>query len=848
MDFSKIHTYILSKSLFMLLISMIMVLYTKSQHLVINEIMSSNATTIADEDGDYEDWIELYNGTDSVINLTGYTLSDNLANPDKWIFPNITIGPNEYLLIFASGKNRTTGDFLHTNFSISKDGENIILSNNQGIIVDYFGAIYIPTDKSYGRKFDGSVDLVYFHQPSPGAANQGETFSTLLSPVIFSKHGGFYAEDFFLSLSHPDPETVIIYTLDGSEPDINNLDGSTYIYKNTYPYSPEDSFGDFLESSYKSNIYLNPIEITNRTDSPDKLSQISSTVRNQYYFPESPIFKGITVRAVAMKDNAYSDLIQTNSYFITPKGRDKYPLPVISFSLQENYLFDYYDGIYTAGVDTDLWREQNPNEEMNWWNFPANYRRRGVDYEYPANFEFFPEESANSAINQIVGCRIHGGANRAQPMKSLRLYARSRYGNSHLEHKIFPSLNDTFFKRLILRNSGNDYGLTYIRDAVMQSLISHLNFDTQAYQPSIVFINGEFWGIHNIRERYDKHYLNRVYGVNEDEIDLLELNAWVKEGDAFHYYYMIDFILTNDISNNANYQHLSGLMDIDNFINYQISQIYINNTDWPGGNIDYWRKRTSEFMPDAPLGHDGRWRWLLFDTDYGFGYHGGNDAYKFNTLEFATTPDGSGWPNPPWSTLLLRTLLENEQFKTKFIEKFEYHIINTFDTQRVLNTIDSIADKIEPLIDCHSHRWHKNNLTYDKWQGYIDVMRNFAENRPCYMIYHLVHFFEISDDTFCAGICDTISFYTPEIEDTFTFSLYPNPTNGIINIEFEDSTFIQDISIYDMTGRLVKSVNINDYIIPKITVNCANFGTGNYIARVTSSKSVKYKKFVVVNN
>lgn len=769
----------------LLLLILIMNFNTEAQTIVINEILASNATGITDEDGDNEDWIELYNYGEEDIDLSGFYLSDDYDDPFMWEIPDVSIEAGGFILFWASGKDRKDPDApLHTNFRIAQSGEEILLTNPEGTRIDELEPTEIPTDISYGRKPDGSDDWYYFEEPTPGYTNNTEGFSEILKPPIFSKKGGFYTKSFNLELSHDDPDVEIIYTLDGSEPCINNLNGTTYYYKNQYPQNPGNPFGDLIPATYKSKKYNEPINIKYRTFENDKLTQISTTWHlYPDYFPENNVDKANIVRAKAFKKGAIPSSEKTHAYYINLEKQDKYSLPVIFINLNEDYLFDYYKGIYVAGVDFDKWRENNPDQKAD-GHASANYRRRGIEFEYPANFQYFEATKKDAIINQNIGIRIHGGWSRSNPLKSLRLYARNKYTNSTLDHAFFNDTTHDSFKRLILRNSGNDYFSTFFRDALIQNIVSHMNFDTQAYQPAILFINGEYWGIHNIRERYDKHYLNRVYGVDPDNIDLLTGSSYSKEGDSEHYTSTINYIEEYGLKEDEHYEYILTRIDTENFIDYQIANIYANNTDWPGNNIDFWRLRTEKFHEDADYGHDGRWRWLLFDTDFGFGLSGEEKASKHNALTFATEEGGTGWPNPDWSTFLLRELLKNEQFKTKFITRFADQLNSGFTPKRTINLINEFKKQLEPEIEQHIERWSKPDCK-DVWKNNIAVMTDFAENRPRYQRNHIIDYFDL-DGTFNVKLDVSnqlkghIRINTIEIE-SFTpgVSKYPYPWNGI---------------------------------------------------------------------
>ncbi len=578
-----------------------------------------------------------------------------------------------------------------------------------------------------------SVVLVFLNPFTELSAHADSTQT--LSAVQFSHPSGFYNTGFGLTLSHSDPEAIILYTLDGSEPDTSNINGRTFRYKNQYRQQFNQPDGPLLNASYVSVQYESgsPIEIVNRTSSTNVVSMKSSTFdATPSYFPNYNIPKGTVVRARAYSAQLSSP-ITSNTYFVFAGGRSTFNIPVISISIQEDYLFDYNIGVYNAGIDFDSWRQNSfagPDGST-----PANYRRRGDQWEYPAHFEFFEPGVESPVLSQLIGIRIHGGWSRADPFKTLRLYARSDYGVSRFRHQIFPEQTYDNYNRLLLRNSGNDRGTTMLRDAAIQAVVEHMNFDTQAYRPAIVFINGEYWGIHNIRERLDHHYLSRVYGIESDKIDILEANASVVEGTDQHYRAMVGFIRLHSPAVEANFDSIKTLMDIDNFMDYHIAQIYVSNLDWPGNNIDYWRYQTDGYQPDAPYGHDGRWRWLMYDTDFGFGLYSSNPSH-YNSLAAALATNGPSWPNPEWSTILLRRLLLNNGFKNDFINRFADQLNTGFLPERVHQIIDTFADLIEPEMSEHSRRW-RSPSNVSNWRNEVNRMKTWVSERPIHMRTHI---------------------------------------------------------------------------------------------------------------
>lgn len=686
---------------------------------VINEIQASNTGTVADEDGDYEDWIEIYNGGSQSVNLSGYGLSDDPERPFRWVFPDITILPDEYLLVWASGKNRIDPSGpLHTGFSISSEGEDITLTDPEGEPAGKIPAAYIPVDISYGRETTGGSDLVYFMKPTPGYANHDESFQGITEPPEFSVPGGFYNGTRIVGISHSDPEAVIRYTVDA-----------------TLPHSLSPVYQDPLELGSLVGV-SNGISMI-RTNPPEVPESI------EWYPPVDEIDKAHVIRAVAFKPGYISSPAATATYFIDLLSS----LPVFSIVTDDDNLFDHNKGIYVPG----LIYEQNGYGEGWYGQNNANYFQRGMEWEIPVSLEFM--EEGVISFSQDIGIRIHGGGTRALPMKSLRLYARGGYGATHMEHDFFSGQGDQSFSRLILRNSGQDFfgPGTLLRDGFMQKLAGPLGIPIQDYSPSVVFLNGEYWGIHNIRERYDHHYFERKYDIPEEHLDYLENNQVVINGSDGHYSDMITFVEENSLSDPESYEYLQELMDVENYTDYYIVNIFCNNIDWPGHNIMYFRYN-GEQLNNPSYGKDGRWRWALNDFDFGFGNTSGLYPYNQNTLVHATDPDGTDWPpNPPWSTFLIRSLLGNEEFKTGFINRFGDLLNSVFQPEYMMGFLEEMKRVIEPEISRHMRRWQYPAAGMNEWQENIDRMMRFAERRPEYQTSHIIDYFEL-EGTFSLNI------------------------------------------------------------------------------------------------
>lgn len=533
--------------------------------------------------------------------------------------------------------------------------------------------------------------------------------------LVFSHPAGVYTSAFSLTLTTGYSQGVIRYTTDGSDP------------KST------------------SAQYTAPITIKNRTTEPNKLSNIINIMDGSwgwYWPPSTSVFKGNVIKAQVFTSSGepLTDVI-TNSYFVNTSYGN---LPIISLVTDEANLFDSSTGIYSAD----------------------NYGKKGSEWERPVHFEMI--EDGEAVISQNMGIRIHGGATRNMAQKSLRLYAKKGYdaANPIVNYDIFEGRAktatgdiNTTFKRLLLRTSSNDNDSTLIRDSMMQSLMHDTNVDTQAYRQTVVFINGEFWGIYNIRERHDDESVKVKYNIDDvNDIGILEfpygcnnvpedydttIAAMVEDYNAYMEMWNW-FNNTNSLASSESYEKAQTFMDIDSFIDYYIADIYVNNTDWPGNNNQMWRFRTDypASSDDAGSCQDGRWRFMLKDTDFGFGRFGEDSSVDSLNRLINTT-----WTNdfnPAWSTLFFRRLLTNSEFKEKFVNRF-CDLINTNFTPSVVNAVvDEMQGNISGTMQQQVERWGTIG-SVGIWNNNISELKSFANSRPDNMRKQLKSTFDLGN-------------------------------------------------------------------------------------------------------
>jgi len=249
----------------------------------------------------------------------------------------------------------------------------------------------------------------------------------------------------------------------------------------------------------------------------------------------------------------------------------------------------------------------------------------------------------------------------------------------------------------------------------MTSLMEGSGLDVQAFQPMACYLNGEYWGFYNIREKLNEHYVESKKGVNSDDVTFLEIRGAAKTGNNKEYLDLYDFIEENNLTDEENYTYVSDRIDIENFIMYQVAQIFVCNTDWPGNNIKYWNS------PDT------KWQWLLFDMDFGFDFSFWNPTeVNHNTLAHALASNGPNWPNPPWSTLILRKLIVNLEFRNAFVNRFADELNSRFLPDNVTAKLDSVVAIVSNEMPKHVDRWGGSMYT---WNDEIDKIKTFAQAR-----------------------------------------------------------------------------------------------------------------------
>ncbi len=750
---------------------------------VINEVQSSN-TSLPDQYGQPMDWVEIHNPTDTAISLEGYYLSDSTSNRLKFQFGDVTISAGGFLVVWCGQANDfpTTGPYPQgevraTTFNISSGGEPIVLTAPDAVTtVDEFPAKVIGAGRTLGRGTGGDFGTLFFYDsPTFGLDNTTSgTPAVVPDPPAFSLPAGCYTQsEISVAISLP-PDVAngeIRYTLDGSEPTADSpvygapltLDSSTA--RNNNAYIPTNNNGDPGPPFYEG-----------------------------WQPPASQPFRINVLRARVFAPGAAPGRVQTASYIQHPSGAARYSIPVVSVVTDPANLFGNERGIYVPG----------------WYN---NMFQEGSAWERPGNIEFF-EPDGSLAFSGTIGLRLHGNTTRSRPRKSLRVYARNPYGESVFQHRIFPQKDIERFDTFLLRNGGNDWGNSLFRDALVTALAAPTGLDIQASRPAVVFLSGEYWGIHNLRDRIDEGYFFHHYGLGSTGFSQIEViptsdNSIVvaDNGDpagVADFQALLDRASGAGFADDAGYAHLASRIDIDNYIDYNVFEIWSGNTDWPGNNYRLWRSVSAETSPGANPRHDGRWRWILFDTDFALGadffYVPGHKSdvtamAQFNSLAHATSTGGEVFSNKELATRLFRRALENTGFRNKFINRFADLLNTRLSATHAEAKLDEFVALYGPEVSEHVDRWRQ---PYN-WSNDVARIRGYMQARPAAVRGHIAGKF---------GLPGTAEL-TVDVDDAERGSVQVN------TVLVDPSTAGVPGNAYPWTGTYFRGVPVTLTAVPK---------------------------------
>lgn len=508
------------------------------------------------------------------------------------------------------------------------------------------------------------------------------------------------------SLTFPNQTLDISF---GRQPDASNIlkffgeptpsASNTTIGLNLVSISADVNFS--LEGGFYSNSFQLTLSSSNGTGIIRYTTDGSKpSSKSQQFTTQINISANTVVRARLFEDGKIPGKTITNSYFIGESRN----LPAISFVADPTFLWDRQVGIYLN-----------------------SYK----DREIPISLEFFPKNSRDYHLD--AGMKIGGENIFRFAQKPLNIYARGDYGSTHLSYKIFDDLPYTEFKQLYLRNGGDDWPSTLIRDGMLQTVLKdRVDNPMMAFKPSVLYLNGKYWGIHDIREKIDDQFFLLHYNTAPVNLDHIDDLYRVYAGDSTEFVNLVNFAASNGLADSANYVYVSSKIDIHSLMDFVIVQDFLANTSW-GHNREMWRDRKDQKL----------WQWIMVDFDRGFNLNN----ISLNQLSDLYNNFG-----------LFRQLCANDKFKNEFIQRYAEHLNHTFEPARVINKIDSVKTIIQNEMPKHIQKWgtYIDSLTIDiwgktsgitsltYWNAEVQKLRDFVLQRSNYTTQYLNNQFGLS--------------------------------------------------------------------------------------------------------
>lgn len=532
--------------------------------------------------------------------------------------------------------------------------------------------------------------------------------------LSFSRESGFYEEPFDLEIYAP-PGTEIYYTLDGSDPDENS-------FKYTGPIRIDDATANKNVYSMRTDVSAGFL-----TEEIDRYHLYDP----QYAVPDYPVDKCTVVRSACRDADGNFGGIETRSYFVGYDNKQGYDgIPVMSVVTDPDNLFGNERGIYVLGNSyQEAKQEGTLHIEESWkdcWlEWQGNYHWHGMEWERDSNIQFF-DEGRNLLLDKKCGIRIQGGASRGYVPRSLNIYARDMYDQ---EGRIYIDLfgTDYMADTVTLFAGGNDT-VSKLRDMLMARLTEGRAFATMHFTPCILFLDGEYWGVYWLTEKYDDAYLNYYYDVKKNNVIMIKSTdlAEGKEQDYEDYTEMMEFMTNKDMSDADNYQRACELIDMKSYIDYYAAQIYIGrHSDWPSDNEGLWRVRKVE---DSEYG-DGRWRWMLFDVNFG--------ALSSDLIDANTIASTQG------SSDMFYNLCQNPDFREQFIITFMDLANFVFTKEKADALVETYLKQMTEPMRVHRKRFWGTEDETEFLDAVADV-QNFLDQRNPYIIKYLKEEFDLA--------------------------------------------------------------------------------------------------------
>lgn len=419
------------------------------------------------------------------------------------------------------------------------------------------------------------------------------------------------------------------------------------------------------------------------------------TGNSPVFSDDIPLNLNLTIKARLFAPGKMPGKVVTKTYFI----QENHSLPVLSITSNAANLYGFDFGILQNAIK---------------------------DREVPATLEYFEPGTGERAFQVGVGLRVFGTSIYNLPQRPISVRFKEKYGDEILKYPLFEGKPISRYSAFLLRNGGNDYNMAYFRDGLGVNLVKDkMDIDYQDYKPCIVFINGAYNGIYELRERLDEQYIGSNHEINADNLDYLEDSLQVVAGDQHEFQALMDFVQNNDLADSSKFAKVATQIDLNELTNYLILRAFIGY-QIADLNNRYWRSKDGQ----------GKWRWIAADLEHGFGQLGG-DLVSENTIAKLAGLSGD---LPEWATLLFNRLLQHPEFRDGFIQRSAAYLNTIFQPSVTTTTVDSLKNLLQTQMPRHIGRWN-TPPSVASWQGNVNFIKTFLQNRPGFYRQHLTELY-----------------------------------------------------------------------------------------------------------
>lgn len=749
-------------------------LYKQEDTLQITEILPNNDGHFVDEYGNYSSYIELTNKSNETINLKDYQIGKDENTPFKWNLLDKEIKPNEVVLIYTSGKNNIENEW-HANFKLDSKNGKVLLSKNGKIVdkVEYTnlanGLALVKEDEFYET---GTISPSYLNTiegVKEFSKNKLKNNNSLIINEVMNNNNSYLVQNgneyydwvelknntkeiinlnnYYLTNNNNEitkyklpnielkPNQLYIIMLSGN----TNLTNSSYYHAN-FKLSNIDSLyitdgKNIIDSMFISDIPLNYSmgrnkqngfyyfnEPTPKGENKEGILQVSNPVEVNY---ESGIYNDIENISLELKANGtiYYTLDGTNPTIYS----NKYTSPIklnkttvvksinieqdkINSSIKTNsYIINENHTLPVMSIS------MNPSD----FNKVQNYAWQDIEVE--SYVDFFEEDSGFSIP---CGFKLFGGSTRGHDKKSFALKFKKKYGAATLNYQVFENRDFSKFNTLVIRSGSQDSENAFLRDILSTSLMEESEALVQSYKSIVLYINGNYWGVYNIREKVDDDFLSNHYNVNGSLGNIVRIDEEVSLGSINDYKNILNYLINNDMSLDTNYEYIKEKVNINSLIDFWVGEIYTTNNDI-----------INTRMFTHPNIDNGKLQFIFYDLDCAL-YFPMNNYYLF-----MTNIEGMSEFNVP--TAFMINMFKNNKFKQDFVERLSYNLIHIWNEKNILNKLEEIYNNLYPEMERNQNRW---NNTMQNWIDNVEHIRTFVKQRQKYLLNQTQYFFNLNNE------------------------------------------------------------------------------------------------------